>query len=281
MTAGSTAFAGVASTVRWPDGRTSEDANGFVTALACREVRRSGGAVPADWLDVLTTCRRPDASYGFWPVGRAPTWAPELPSDSDDTAVMLLELTLAGRVPRADARRTACLALATHRLSGLRAAGPPWLRRGMFTTWHRSGSDIVDLTVVANVVATLHALDLARLPGVAESLDALGAAARWAHGSRLRWRSLTPFYPEPDELARALDHAADWGVPGVRDVAALVRTECPRTDPDAVCSMAYGPPTWHSPALRGLRSAGSLTGHQEVDADLLRPHRDPLAAAPG
>jgi hypothetical protein len=251
----------VASTVRWADGRTSDDANGFVTALACREVRRAGGSVPEEWLDVLGTCRRADAAYGFWPVGRTPGWAPDLPSDSDDTAVMLLELTLAGRVPRTEARRVACRTLASHRLRKVRDPGPPWLRRGMFTTWHRADDPrgIVDLTAVTNVLATLYALDLGAVPGVVESHDALVAAAAWAQGSRDRWTSVSPFYPEPDELARALDHAADWGVPDGGELATAVREACPRESPDAVCSMAYGPPTWHSPALAALR-ARSLYG---------------------
>ena len=254
--------AGVASTVRWPDGNSSNDANGFITALACRHVRRCGGVVPQEWLDVLETCRRPDGAHGFWPVGRTPTWAPDLPSDSDDTAVMLLELVTAGRVRPDEARRVACRTLASHRLGREGGVRPPWLRRGMFTTWHGPGDGLVDLTAVANSLATLFALGLSGVPGVAESLEALGAATHWATGSGLRWTSLSPFYPEPDELALALEHAADWGVPGAGTAASAVRAACPRTSPDAICSMAYGPPTWHSPELAAIRATGSGLGAQ-------------------
>ncbi len=246
--------AGVPSVVRWPDGRWVRDDNGFVTALAVRERRLAGHPVPGEWLDELDRCRRPDGSYGFWPVGAAPDWAPELPSDSDDTAVMLLELVLAGRVGREEARRVACRTVGSQRLRRVLDPGPPWLRRGMFTTWHRRRDlDLVDLTAVANVLALLHALGLRRIPGVEESLAALGAAVAWAGSSVPRWESLSPFYPEPDELARALAHATACGAPGLADGARAAREVCARRDPDVVCSMAYGPPTWHSPELAALR----------------------------
>jgi hypothetical protein len=247
--------AGVPSVVRWPDGRCLADGNGFVTALAVRELRLAGRTVPGEWLDVLAGCRRPDGSYGFWPVDAVPAWAPVLPSDSDDTAVMLLELVLAGRVDRVEARRVACRTVGVHRLRRVLDPGPPWLRRGMFTTWHRGRDlDMVDLTAVTNVLALLHALGLERIPGVVESLAAVTAGIAWAGSSVPRWESLSPFYPEPDELARALEHATSFGVPGLAAGARIAREVCPRRDPDAVCSMAYGPPTWHSPGLAAIRS---------------------------
>ena len=247
----------VDSVVRWADGRSVHDSNGFVTALAVRELRRTGRAVPGTWLDVLETCRRPGGAYGFWPYGATPAWAPDLPADSDDTAVMLLELTLAGRVSRPQARSAACHAVGAHRLRRVLDPGPPWLRRGMFTTWHRRGADrdidLVDLTAVTNVLSLLYSLGLQRIPGVEESLASLTAGLDWAGSSTARWQSLSPFYPEPDELARALDHATQCGVTGLAAGARTARQVCPRRSPDAVCSMAYGPPTWHSPALAAIR----------------------------
>jgi hypothetical protein len=252
---------GVASVVRWADGRCVEDRNGFVTALAVREYRLAGRTVPGEWIDLLAGCRRPEGSYGFWPVGGVPAWAPELPSDSDDTAVMLLELALAGRVSREEARRVACRTVGTHRLRRVLDPGPPWLRRGMFTTWHRGRDlDMVDLTAVTNVLALLYSLGLQRIPGVEETLAALTAGVAWAGSSVARWESLSPFYPEPDELARALDHATACGVPGLADGARVAQEVCPRQDPDVVCSMAYGPPTWHSPALTVVRGAERAWG---------------------
>jgi hypothetical protein len=67
-------------------------------------------------------------------VRRHPGWAWEIPADSDDTAVMLPELTLAERVPRTEARSVACHTVGAHRLRRVLDPGPPWLRRGMFTT---------------------------------------------------------------------------------------------------------------------------------------------------
>jgi hypothetical protein len=249
----------VDSVVRWADGRSVHDSNGFVTALAVRELRRTGQAVPGTWLDVLETCRRPGGAYGFWPYGVTPAWAPDLPADSDDTAIMLLELTLAGRVSRTEGRSAACHTVGAHRLRRVLDPGPPWLRRGMFTTWHRRRAgrdiDLVDLTAVSNVLSLLYSLGLQRIPGVEESLASLTAGLDWAGSSTARWQSLSPFYPEPDELARALDHATQCGVPGLAAGARTARQVCPRQSPDAVCSMAYGPPTWHSPALAAIRRA--------------------------
>ncbi|MET9023687.1 hypothetical protein ABZV93_27310 [Actinopolymorpha sp. NPDC004070] len=252
-----TAPGGVGSVVRWADGRSVHDSNGFVTALAVREVRRAGKTVPEAWLDLLETCRRPNGSYGFWPYGATPAWAPELPADSDDTAVMLLELERAGRVSRTEARSVACHTVGAHRLRRVLAPGPPWLRQGMFTTWHRRGAghdiDLVDLTAATNVLALLYSLGLQQIPGVEETLAGLTTGLEWAASSAARWQSLSPFYPEPDELARALDHATHCGVRGLTDGARTARQVCPRQSLDAVCSMAYGPPTWHSSDLAAIR----------------------------
>ncbi len=243
--------------MRWADGRCRADENGFVTALAVREQRLAGRTVPGGWLDVLEGCRRPEGSYGFWPRAAVPAWAPDLPADSDDTAVMLLELALAGRVARDEARRVACRTVGAHRLRCPPDPGPPWVRRGVFATWHRTGgADMVDLTAVTNVLALLFSCGLQRIPGVEESLAALAAGLAWAGASPARWHSLSPFYPEPDELARALQHASGCGVPGLVDATRRAREVCPRQDPDVVCSMAYGPPTWHSPALAAIRALG-------------------------
>jgi hypothetical protein len=168
---------------------------------------------------------------------------------------MLLELTLAGRISRTEARSVACHTVGTRRLARVLDPGPPWLRRGMFTTWHRRGRDVdlVDLTAVTNVLALLYSLGLERIPGVKESLVGLAAGLEFAGSSTARWQSLSPFYPEPDELARALDHATHCGIPGLAEAARTARRICPRQSPDAVCSMAYGPPTWHSPTLAAIR----------------------------
>jgi hypothetical protein len=103
------------------------------------------------------------------------------------------------------------------------------------------------------MLALLYALGLERIPGVGESLTGLLAGLAWAGSSTLRWHSLSPFYPEPEELVRALEHAARCGVPGLSEGARTARRICPRESLDAVCSMAYGSPTWHSLELAALR----------------------------
>ena len=167
---------------------------------------------------------------------------------------MLLELTLADRIPRTEARSVACHTIGTHRLRRVLDPGLPWLRRGMFTTWQRGRDlDLVDPTAVTNVLALLYYLDLQRIPGVQESLTALTAAFDYAASSPPRWQSLSPFYPEPDDLARALEHAAQRGVPDLAQAVRTIRKVCPRSNPDEICSMAYSPPTWHSPRLAAIR----------------------------
>ncbi|MEO5852249.1 MAG: hypothetical protein ABIQ15_07025 [Nocardioides sp.] len=247
-------------------GTERTDHNGFVVALASRAVRCSGGTVPPSWLDYVETCRRPSGGFGFWPVGGTPAWAPDLPADADDTAVALLELVRAGWVTPEDARAIACRTVATYRLIRPADPGPPWLRRGAFTTWHRVGAttDLVDLTALVNVVALLAYLDLLHLPGVPASLDLVAAAREWAGDSRERWRSVSPFYPEPDELALAVDNAEECGVPGLGGLAPHLRHVAPRRPhhPYAVCSAPYGPPTWYCEDLRDLRSVTPARSHR-------------------
>ncbi|WP_156384214.1 hypothetical protein [Marmoricola sp. Leaf446] len=254
---------------RWPSvactvvdraGDEHVDHNGFVVALAARAARRSGSTVPPAWFEHVESCRHPGGGFGFWPLGRAPAWAPDLPTDADDTAVALLELVRAGRTTRDAARWTACRTIASHRLARPPDPGPPWLCRGTFTTWHRPGAatDLVDLTALVNVLAVLADLGLLHLPGVDASLATIGRAAAWAGHDPDRWRSVSPFYPEPDELALAVDNAEECGVPGLGHLASRLRRVAPRETGGryAVCSAPYGPPVWFSETLRDLRRTG-------------------------
>ena len=171
----------VACTVVDRAGDEHPDHNGFVVALAARAVRRSGSAVPPAWFAHVESCRRPGGGFGFWPLGRQPAWAPDLPTDADDTAVALLELVRAGRTTHDAARTTACRTIASHRLVSPPDPGPPWLGRGTFTTWHRPGAvtDLVDLTALVNVLALLADLGLLHLPGVEASIATIERAAAW------------------------------------------------------------------------------------------------------
>jgi hypothetical protein len=229
---GPTRFQGVPSDVEL-GGRRSPDQNGFVTALAVRAFRQTGAPIPSKWLDLLESCRREGAGFAFWPVGLRPEWARDLPSDADDTAVMTLELMYAGRIDAHDAVQIAARTLGRQRISYLDEPGPPWRRRGVFSTWHRGGrgTDLIDCTVNANALALFASLGLLHLPGVAQSVEMLVAAIYWAGEHRSRATSLSPFYPECAEFVAALGNAVAAGVEDLEETyrvasaASLGRTE--------------------------------------------------------
>jgi len=245
-------------------GQRLPDRNGFVTALGVRALRRRGLPVPAALLDALERCRSARGGYRFWPLDARPHWAPDLPDDADDTAIMLLELLHAGRVDRTEARRVACLTIARRRVATFPLLRPPWLRPGVFATWSRDGvrRDLVDCTATANMLALFATLELSHLPGVREAGDMLAAAVRWAGDDALRAASLSPFYPDPAEFVLALDHAAECGAHGLTALhrqAAATRwgsdAALRSTQPDhAVCGSPYGVAVWRSPELASLRA---------------------------
>lgn len=247
-------------------GRTLPDRNGFVTALAVRTLRMAGSEVPGAMLDGLERCRSLAGGFRFWPPELQPLWAPNLPDDTDDTALMVLELFLAGRMTRTEARRTACLTIGRHRIAFFERAGPPWRRAGVFRTWHREGSreDLVDCVMTANVLGLLAALDPLSLPGSAEATAMLETAIAWAGNDQERAASLSPFYPDPAELVLALAQAVAQGAKRLEPVhAAAAATPWGR---DAtirtgrahhpLCSSPYGHMVWRAPALAALRRQG-------------------------
>ncbi|QWP76948.1 hypothetical protein J5226_00630 [Lysobacter sp. K5869] len=239
------------------------DRNGFVTALGVRALRRRGLPVPAALLDALERCCSARGGFRFWPQDARPEWAPDLPDDADDTAIMLLELVRAGRVGREEARRVACLTIARRRVAGFPLLRPPWLRPGVFATWSREGirRDLVDCTATANALALFAALDLSHLPGVREAGEMLAAAVEWAGDDDLRAASLSPFYPDPAEFALALDHAAECGARGMQALHRRASATAWGCDAEqrstrrdhAVCGSPYGVAVWRSPELARLR----------------------------
>jgi hypothetical protein len=250
----------VASTVTI-GGRRVPDHNGFVTALAARALRLSGEPVPGALLDVMMRCRSSTGGFRFWPEGRRPGWAPELPDDADDTAIMSLELWRAGRLSLAEARHIACQTIGRHRIRSFGAMQRGWRRPGVFATWHRPGSapDLVDCTATVNVLALYAATGLWHISGVEESVAMLADALAWAGAQRSRAQSLAPFYPEPAELVLALRHAVDAGAcalaPLLQDAEATPwgQETSQLRDDHAVCSSPYGAVIWQSPALARLR----------------------------
>ena len=249
-------------------GQRRPDRNGFITALAVRALRRQDIAMPDAkldaMLDALERCRSPGAGYGFWAPCARPEWAPQLPDDADDTAIMTLELHAAGRLSREEARRIACLSIGRHRIARLPLLRPPWLRTGVFATWHRRGIalDLIDCTAIANALAAFAALDLHDIPGVRISTAMLRDAVAWAGNDETRACSLSPFYPEPAEFVLALQHAVEAGADDLIPVhAAAAQTPWGRDaetratrDDHRVCSSPYGFTVWRSPALARIRA---------------------------
>ena len=248
-------------------GQRHPDRNGFVTALAVRALRRQDIDIPAAMLDALEQCRSPGAGYGFWASCTRPEWAPRLPDDADDTAIMTLELHAAGRLSREEARRIACLSIGRHRIAQLPLLRPPWLRTGVFSTWHRRGIalDLIDCTAIANALAVFAALDLHDIPGARASTAMLCDGVAWAGDDETRAGSLSPFYPEPAEFVLALRHALEAGAEALAPVyAAAAQTSWGRDaearvahDDHRVCSSPYGSAVWRSPALARIR-AGAM-----------------------
>lgn len=257
------------------------DRNGFVTALGVRALRRRGLPVPAAMLDALERCRSARGGFRFWPQDARPEWAPDLPDDADDTAIMLLELLHAGRVGREEARRVACLTIARRRVAGFALLRPPWLRPGVFATWSREGirRDLVDCTATANALALFATLELSHLPGVREAGQMLAAALQWAGDDDLRATSLSPFYPDPAEFVLALDHAAQCGAHGMdalhRRATATAwgqdaQARSARRD-HAVCGSPYGVAVWRSPELARLRGWAQGAGRTHRNESLPDP----------
>lgn len=241
------------------------DVNGFVTALGVRALRLSGRCVPPPMLDALEACRTEQGGFRFWPSAHRPHWAPELPDDADDTALMTLELYLLGRLSRDEARRIACISLVRNRLRRIEGVGPPWRRVGVFKTWARESTetDLIDCTAHANVLALMATLHLLHLPGIRETYGMLEAALDFAQNDAERANSLSPFYPNSSELALALDHAWRCGAHGLAPLAQRVastswgRDAAVRTyDPHyAICSSPYSQTVWYSRDLARLRAS--------------------------
>lgn len=246
------------------------DMNGFVTALGVRALRLSGQCVPPAMLTALETCRTEQGGFRFWPSAHCPHWAPDLPADADDTALMTLELLLSGRLSREEAKRIACLGLVRNRIRQVDGVGPPWRRVGVFKTWARESTetDLIDCTAHANILALMATLNLLHLPGVRETYLMLEAALDFVQDDAERANSLSPFYPNSTEFVLALDHACCCGAHNLAPLAqraahtswgrdAVLRTYDPN---HAICSSPYGQALWYSPELARLR-AGSNTGH--------------------
>jgi hypothetical protein len=255
--------------------RIEEDWNLFTTALVLRSlavVDRDDERLSASReraLDYVSGCesRAQPGAFGFWPRDSRPAWVNDLPEDADDTAICTLELLRYGRRDKKFAKRAACLRLVKHRLESVDPPAPCWLRPGVFVTWlgDRSRRHAIDCCVNANVVALLAGAGLSHLPGYREACSMIEDAIVWATDSKIRLSSITPFYPDPDELLHAIEHAVGWGAAELGPAMAKLRgqlstnvAEFHRDRP--ICSNAYGAVYWTSPAVQIARQLSRTGG---------------------
>jgi len=245
------------------------DVNGFTTVCVLRALDSVADPILAPVkiraLDYLEKCTQPSptGTYGFWPENSRPTWAPKLPPDVDDTALMVAELHRYGRMNREVALRTLCTAILPCRvLPHECAALPPWIVPGCFETWivpRGNGirrAQVIDACVNANVAALMAQLDATHLPGYGEACTTIARGLEWAGYDRLRFASLTPFYPSRYGFADALRCAVERGAvalaPAARWVAALASEG--EDDTEVCCSSAYWHTVWRCPALGEARA---------------------------
>ncbi len=253
--------------------RHSEDRNGFATAQVLRalggDARAVLGARRHDAaLGVLESCRNPDTgAFRFWPLEARPPWAPDLPDDGDDTALMALLLWKADRLSLAALRRTACRTVVSHRLAATIQPGPGWPRTGTFKTWLRPGlaPNIADCTVNANILAMLAAAGLRSVPGYQEAVLMIEDAVLWAGEDAARAETLSLFYPDPAEMVLAVEAAVAEGVRELRPVLAAMKSspmwcrlaERSRVAEPVICGIPYGFLRW---TCAGVGAARRLAG---------------------
>jgi hypothetical protein len=200
-----------------------QDYNGFVTALVLRELEplpelEGWPEARERALDFLEECESPflPGFFAFWPRHRWPEWAPVVPDDADDTAVIASELLQSGRIDVKRAQDIASTVLIPYRLDSAPAQPAPhkpWIRPGAFLTWlnHACEPNPMDCCVNVNVLAFLAQTGLTGQPGYKEACQMVFDGISW---SARRWQNLeqlSPYYPEAAELVAALNNALRRG----------------------------------------------------------------------
>jgi hypothetical protein len=248
------------------DGRTFDDENGFVTGLVLRELSlRNAGEEAATLRDraarFLLRCEsfRAPGLFAFWPEHGYPPWTGDtrLYEDADDSAIAAMELVRAGvRSPEALVQTGRRISM-RHRALDCRLLTEPWQRPGTFVTWLWPGMrNTIDCCVNANVVALLAAAEMRDAAGYAEAVAMINDAVAWAGHSPERLRAIVPYYPEPSELARAIEHAVRSGAHELEPAAGRLPTIAALQtcgDQTPVCSSMDGRVVWTAPALQELR----------------------------
>lgn len=247
-----------------------QDYNGFVTAQVVRALNNTPDSLPLNntkerALDFLQKCElvNQPGVFGFWPEENRPSWARYLPADTDDTAIILLEMVKCGRIEQKKIKEIVCNVLISHRLRFIQEPAPPWIHKGVFLTWLGKGNrqNIIDCCVNANVVALMSYASLQHLPGYREACDMIEDGITWAGDELKRVHTLTPFYPHPVEFILAVKNAIQCGVKKLERSLFMMEKarwikDCSSDEQQiqrSVCGSAYGKIYWTSSVLHMAR----------------------------
>lgn len=264
------------STVHLPFGKEPDD-NCFATALVLRELAPLLGVDDRQGAEGLAgACRRAAGYlmrnrypvypnlYSFYPHRRHPYWMDNaLYADADDTSIIALELVRLGYKPADTLDYIADTYLQKYRATGefARHLTAPWHHEGVFLTWLTTADLVnpIDCCVNANVVALLAAAGLTKQGGYAEATGMINSAVAWAGDHPVRLREITPYYPHPLELYRAVEHAVDSGageLAPARDTLAAIPWLFDALNserPVPICSSVDGGTFWIADAVHTAR----------------------------
>jgi hypothetical protein len=184
-----------------------------------------------------------------------------LPPDTDDTALCAPLLVRYGRRPEAFLSEVVERVLDPFRLHYVAEGSEPWHRVGVYLTWlrERYPRNVVDCCVNVNVLALLQHSKLADAPSVAAIVDMVDAGIRYAGPLAARARMLSPWYPHPHELVRAVERAVSAGVDRLGPALSKMRSTPwgnvgGRSAHTPICGSRDGRIVWTCEALQELRS---------------------------
>lgn len=242
------------------------DYNGFVTALILREMKKSAPryyAVQIAKALKYLSCYKigENDGYRFWPLHLWPDWAPYLPADCDDIAVISLELAKHNELTTSQLLQL----LENHLFASQikeHPASPGWLRKGAFRTWvdRMEEGNPVDCCVNLNILALFAYLGMKEIVGYREIVQMLYDAVAWCGDSELRFRSLAVFYPDSRMFLYTLDNAINHGCSELLELREMLRQKSfwpsmQRHEPISICSNTTHTIIWTSEIFDDLLMA--------------------------
>ncbi len=205
------------------------DYNGFVTALILREMQESDPRLYAVQIEKALKYLRcyknsENTGYRFWPLHLWPDWAPSLPADCDDIAVISLELAKHNELTDSQLLQL----LESHLFASQIKDHPPsptWLKKGAFRTWvdGMEEGNPVDCCVNLNILVLFAYLGMKDIVGYHEVVQMLYDAVEWCGDSELRFRSLAIFYPDSRMFLYTLDNAIVHGCSELLELREILR----------------------------------------------------------